>query len=129
MPEDKARRFGNYVLKRPLGHGALGTVYLAEDVASHRRVALKVLSATFAGNGEYTRSFLTEARLATQLHHPSIVSVYDYGRERGHYYLAMEYVEGENLETRLERDGPLPEADVLRVARAVFPSEQIVRGG
>ena len=116
MPEDKARRFGNYVLKRPLGHGALGTVYLAEDVASHRRVALKVLSATFAGNGEYTRSFLTEARLATQLHHPSIVSVYDYGRERGHYYLVMEYVDGESCKIRLATKGRFPWREAAQIA-------------
>jgi len=116
MLEDKVRRFGNYVLKRPLGHGALGAVYLAQDAANRRPVALKVLSATFASNGDYARSFLSEARLATQLHHPSIVAVYDYGREGNQYYLAMEYVDGKSCKAKIAEKGRLPWREAVQIA-------------
>lgn len=116
MPETKARRLGNYVLKRPLGQGSMGSVYLAEDETHHREVALKVLSAGIAANGKYTRRFLTEARLATQLHHPNIVGVYDYGVDNGHYFLAMEYVDGPNCKARVIREGPFEWRDAIAIA-------------
>ncbi len=107
MPEE-ARRFGHYVLKRLLGHGDMGAVYLAEDEVSGEPAAVKVLPASLATNTEYIRRFLTEARIATQLDHPHIVKVYAYGRERGHYYLAMEYLEGRSLRAKTATEGSLP---------------------
>jgi serine/threonine protein kinase len=123
MPEEKVRRFGDYVLKQASGQGGMGAVYLAEDTARHRMVALKVLGASIGLNAEYVRRFLTEARLASQLHHPSIVDVYDYGRERGHYYLAMERIDGPSVKARIINEGRIawPEAiDIaLHVARGL----------
>ncbi|MHC4593128.1 MAG: serine/threonine-protein kinase, partial [Planctomycetota bacterium] len=116
MPEEKARRFGDYVLKRLLGHGGMGAVYLAEEKSNGRQVALKILSGSMATNGEYTRRFLTEARLATQLDHPNIVNVWDYGREQGHYYLAMEYVDGLSCRAKIGQDGPLHWRRAIEIA-------------
>jgi serine/threonine-protein kinase len=116
MPTDKTRRFGKYELKREIGHGAMGTVYLAEDETCHREVALKVLSAGVAANGRYTRRFLSEARLATQLNHPNIVNVRDYGQQDGHYYLAMDYVPGQSCKARIHERGKLPWRDAVRIA-------------
>lgn len=116
MPDEKVRRFGNYVVKRRIGHGSMGAVYLAEDESHHRDIALKVLSPAIATNGEYTRRFLTEARLATQLDHPNIVSVYDYGNDNGCYYLAMEYVGGETCKAKLIREGRLHWREAIEIA-------------
>jgi serine/threonine-protein kinase len=119
MPVKPRRRFGPYVLKRVLGHGDMGTVHLAEDAEHVRQVAVKILPGTLAANGEYTRRFLTEARIATQLHHPNIVAVYDYGREQGHYYLAMEYAEGESCSARIATRGRLPWREAVDIALQV----------
>jgi serine/threonine-protein kinase len=93
----------------------MGAVYLADDEANHRKVALKVLPAGVAGNGEYSRRFLTEARLATELDHPNIVRVWDYGHERGHYYLAMEYVEGLSCKAKVLQEGTLEWRDAVAI--------------
>jgi serine/threonine-protein kinase len=119
MPEDEARRFGDYVLKRLLGHGTTGAVYLAEDDRDGRPVALKVLPTSLATNAEYIRRFLTEARLATQLDHPSIITVYDYGRADGHYYLAMEYSEGRSCKARIVLEGQFEWRQAVQVALQV----------
>lgn len=116
MPTDKTRRFGDYELKREIGHGAMGTVYLAEDETHHREVALKVLSAGLAANGKYARRFLSEARLATQLNHPNIVNVRDYGQQDGHYYLTMDYVPGQSCKARIHERGKLPWQEAVRIA-------------
>jgi serine/threonine-protein kinase len=116
MQEHRVRKLGGYVLRRMLGHGAMGTVYLAEDEVHHRPVAVKVLSPTSAGNGNYAASFLSEARIASQINHPNIVSVYDYGRENGHYYLAMEYVDGQSCKAKIIRDGRIPWREAIGIA-------------
>jgi serine/threonine-protein kinase len=119
MREGKRRRFAGYVLVRQLGHGSMGMVYLAEDEANHGQVALKVLSSGIAANGEYTRRFLNEARVATQLDHPAIVSLKDYGRADGHYYLAMEYVDGESCKAAIVKQGRLDWRRAVEVALQV----------
>jgi len=111
-----SRRFGRYLLRRELGHGVMGTVYLAEDTQTHREVALKVLPAAIAANGEYTQRFLTEARIASQLDHPNIVKVVDYGKLNGHYYLAMPFVDGESCKARIHRQGKLPWREAVGLA-------------
>lgn len=116
MPTDKTRRFGSYVLKRELGHGVMGTVYLAEDESSHERLAVKVLSATVAANREYIRRFLTEARVATQLNHPNIVSVRDYGKDNGHYYLTMAYVDGQSCKARIHQQKRVDWREAVEIA-------------
>jgi len=116
MQDHEVRKLGGYVLRRMLGHGAMGAVYLADDEAHHRSVAVKVLSPTTAGNGSYAASFLSEARIASQIHHPNIVSVYDYGRENGHYYLAMEYVDGQSCKATIIRDGRIPWREAVGIA-------------
>ena len=122
MPDEQERRFGNYVLVRQIGQGGMGTVWQARDDASGLDVALKILSVGIATNEEYTRRFLTEARLASQLNHPNIVRVHDYGRKRGHYYLAMGYVDGENCKARIARQAR------LRWREAVDITVQVAEG-
>jgi serine/threonine-protein kinase len=86
---------GRYRLDRPLGHGGMATVYLAQDEELHRPVAIKLLAENLAGDTAFRERFLREARLAARLSHPNVVSVYDAGEaEDGRPYIVMEYVPG-----------------------------------
>jgi serine/threonine protein kinase len=119
MPDSKPRRFAGYVLQSVLGHGSMGVVYLAESEGTHAPAALKILSSSLGLNQSYSRRFLTEARLATQLDHPNIVKVHDYGVDRGHYFIAMEYVDGKNCRLRIAENGALPWREAVDIVLQV----------
>jgi serine/threonine-protein kinase len=102
---------GRYELVRPLGHGAMATVDLAQDVELERPVALKRLAENLARDEDLRRRFLREARLAARLAHPNVVRVFDVGEDDGRPFIAMEYVEGETLADLVARRGPLPAAE------------------
>ncbi len=86
---------GRYRLERPLGHGGMATVYLARDEELHRPVAIKLLAEHLAGDANFRKRFLREARLAARLSHPNVVTVYDAGEaEDGRPYIVMELVPG-----------------------------------
>ena len=110
-----------YHIEREIGRGSLATVYLARDRKHDRAVALKVLKPEFAAGAD-RRRFEREIAILARLHHPHVLPLYDsgvlqlpYGRE-GLFYV-MPYVEGETLRDRLEREGSLPMADAIHVAR------------
>src|SRR5213596_3633076 len=88
-----------------LGEGAMGTVYLAEETSSGRRVALKLLAPELARDERFRRRFLRETELATSLDHPHIVTTLASGEDGGTLYLAMAYVEGSDLRELLRREG------------------------
>lgn len=94
-------QIGEFRLVRELGRGGMGVVYLAEDVALDRSVALKVLGSHLTGSPTAIRRFRREAKAAARLRHPAIVRVYRYGEDSGVHFIAMEFVEGETLEHRL----------------------------
>ncbi|MGE0788471.1 MAG: serine/threonine-protein kinase [Sandaracinaceae bacterium] len=107
-----------YVLGPPIGWGAQSVVYECTHRLLHRKAALKILAAT---DEESERRFAREARMAASLGHPNVVEVYEVGRlSDGRAFLAMERLEGETLEARLEREGPLSIAEALRVGREVL---------
>ena len=119
--------FGDFqVEQRPdgfyweLGHGAMGVTYLAMDKVLHRRVALKVIDVPAATRGSYAmrERFLREARAAAALRHPNVAAVFQFGAspDASHCYYAMELVEGETLEARVRRDGPLNAKSALEIA-------------
>jgi YVTN family beta-propeller protein len=103
-----------YRVERLLGRGGMGEVYLAEDLRLKRKVALKVLSAPFAtqANATFRERFLTESELAASIDHPNIVPIYEAGDADGNLFIAMRYVEGTDLRTRL-REGPLQPVDAI----------------
>ncbi len=105
-----------------LGHGAMGVTYLARDVSLEREVALKLISADFCQHGSEARErFLREARAAASLHHPNVATVYQFGidEETGQCFCAMELIEGETLEERVRRSGPLRFVTVEKIARQI----------
>ena len=107
-----------YAIERELGHGGMATVYLAEDLKHHRKVALKVLRPELAAILGAER-FLKEIRLTASLQHPHILPLYDSGEARGFLYYVMPHVEGETLRAKLEREKQLPVAEAIEIARAM----------
>ncbi|MGH9956080.1 MAG: protein kinase domain-containing protein, partial [Pyrinomonadaceae bacterium] len=101
-----------------VGAGGMGRVYLAEDTALGRRVALKLLPEHFTNNKDQVLRFRQEARAASALNHPGILTVYEVGRVNGTEFIATEYVEGETLRSRLAR-GPFGVSEALDVATQV----------
>lgn len=103
-----------------LGRGAMGVTYLAIDKVLRRKVALKVIKVppTMRGLQDLQQRFLREARSAASLRHPNVAAIYQFGGspDSTHRYYAMELVEGETLETRVRRDGPLNAKIVVEIA-------------
>ncbi len=88
---------GVYRLIRELGKGGMGLVYLAQDTKLGRRAAVKLLPTLFTNHPDRVRRLQREARSASALNHPNIITIYDFGRENGHDYIASEFVEGRTL--------------------------------
>jgi eukaryotic-like serine/threonine-protein kinase len=90
---------GDYRLMEELGRGGMGTVCLAYDTRLKRKAALKILPSRLINNPERVRRFQREARAASALNHPNIITIYDFGQENGRNYIASEFVEGRTLRT------------------------------
>ncbi len=110
-------RIGRYRVLQRLGSGGSSDVYLAEDSMLRRKVALKILRRRDA-DASQLRCFEREARCASMLNHPNIVTVFDVGYEDDLQYIATEHVDGETLRERLDR-GPMTAAEAVDVAFAV----------
>ena len=98
-----------------LGAGAMAVTYRARDTVLNSVVALKVIGRKLADNPMARSRFLREARAAAQIHHPNVARVIHYGEQDGECFYAMELVEGETLEARVRRSGPLPVSQALEV--------------
>ena len=108
IPERLAQALaGKYRLERELGVGGTATVYLAEDIRHHRKVAIKVLKPQVAVALGPDR-FEDEIRIAAGLHHPHILGMFDSGEADGFLYYVMPFVEGHSLRERLQRSDPIP---------------------
>ena len=108
----------HYRLDRELGQGGMATVYLAEDLKHHRKVAVKVLRPELASSIGPER-FAREIEVAARLQHPHILGLLDSGTADGFYYYVMPYVEGETLRDRLVRAGELPVPEAVRLLSEV----------
>ncbi len=108
---------GPYRIEAVLGRGGMGVVYLATHAGLDRRVALKLLAPDYADDEAFRARFLRESRMAAAIDHPNIIPIYEAGEVDGAYFLAMRYVAGTDLETRL-RAGPLePREAVLMLGQ------------
>ena len=109
---------GRYRVLSLLGAGGMGRVYLAEDAELGRRVALKLLPEHLTHDAEQARRFRQEARAASALNHPNIITVYGIEQADGSSVIASEYIEGEPLRARLSR-GALPPSETLDIAAQI----------
>lgn len=91
-------QLGRYKIISLISAGGMGEVYLAQDTALQRKVALKVLSPDVAVNQDRMRRFKQEATSAASLNHPNIAHIYEIGEAEGFHFIAMEYVQGQTLE-------------------------------
>ena len=105
---------GPYRVIQPLGSGAMGDVYLADDPRLGRKLALKILHGTSSQGFPPVARFAQEARAASALNHPNIATVYDVGRADGRYYIATELVDGQTLRSRLS--AALPAVEAVNIA-------------
>jgi Tol biopolymer transport system component/serine/threonine protein kinase len=112
------RCIGHYRVLSLLGAGGMGEVYLAEDARLNRRVALKLLPAEFTSDPERVRRFELEARAASALNHPNIVTIHEVGQSDGAHFIAAEFVEGRTLR-RLMADTVLKTEEALSIAAQV----------
>jgi serine/threonine-protein kinase len=111
---------GRYHVRARIARGGMATVYLATDTRLDREVALKVMHADLARDGDFVGRFIGEAKSVAKLSHPNIVGVYDQGADGQHLYLVMEYVPGRTLRALLRERGWLPWQDALSVMDPVL---------
>jgi len=104
-----------YAVKRLLGKGGMGEVYLAEDKRLKRTVALKILPQHVAQDDQLRLRMVREAQAVAQISHRNVVAVYDVGEEAGRSYISMEYVDGQDLGTMLKEKGRFPPKECMRL--------------
>ena len=139
---------GKYEIIKTLGQGGFGITYLAEQVALHRKVAIKeffmkeycerdettklVTLGTSSGSKElvarFRAKFIREAQMIAGLEHPNIVKIHDVFEENGTAYYVMEFLEGESLSDRVKETGPLPEKEALKYIRQVGEALSYLHG-
>jgi YVTN family beta-propeller protein len=112
-------RLAGYQIQALLGRGGMGVVYLAQQERPHRQVALKLLGAQATVGQTFRERFLRESELAAAIDHPNVLPVYDAGETDGVLWIAMRYVDGTDLQARLDRDGPLPPEQALAITGQV----------
>jgi serine/threonine protein kinase len=117
------RHIGQYKILRTLGAGGMGTVHLGEHVLLGRRAAIKTLLSSLSSHREIVDRFFNEARAISAISDPGVVSIFDFGYHvDGTAYIVMEFLAGESLAARLDRQGKLSVVDALRLARQLSSS-------
>jgi serine/threonine-protein kinase len=109
------RKVGRYRVLAPLGEGGMAEVYLAEDTELGRKVALKLLPAALTHDARQVRRLQQEARAASALNHPNIITIHETGREGGLHFIATEFIRGETLRQQI-RGAHMPVREVLDIA-------------
>ncbi len=116
---DELGRLGSYKIIKLLGAGGMGLVFEAEDTLLRRQVALKVMKPEIAIKADHRQRFLQEARSGAAIPHDNIATVFQVGIENNVPYLAMQFLNGESLGSRLHREGKIPVDEALRITRDV----------
>lgn len=121
---EKIRTLGKYQIVKRLGAGGMGAVFLATDTDLKRQVALKVLPKDRAENPTLIRRFKAEAQAVAQLRHANIVAIYETGELQGFPYLALEYIDGPDLLSLIDKKGPIPPKRSLKIIRQIADALQ-----
>ncbi|MBR1629230.1 MAG: Stk1 family PASTA domain-containing Ser/Thr kinase, partial [Lachnospiraceae bacterium] len=108
-----------YELLKHIGGGGMADVYKAHDSVLDRLVAVKILHAQLAGDEDFLEKFHLEAKGAARLSHPNIVGIFDVGRDGDKHYIVMEYIAGETLKKKIQREGKLSVEEALRIAKEI----------
>jgi serine/threonine protein kinase len=111
----EGHQLGHYTILGLLGRGGMGEVYLAEDTELGRKIAIKLLPAEYTRNDERLRRFRQEARAASALNHPNILTIHQIGQADGRHFLATEFIDGETLRQRMRRSR-LSLAEIIELA-------------
>ena len=111
-------RLGRYEIRRPIGSGGMGEVYMAQDLRLERTVALKILPEGVSADQQRMRRFEQEARAASALNHPNVTHIYEIEEADGYHFIAMEYIEGETLRQHMS-------ASALRLQTALDIAQQV----
>ncbi len=110
---------GRYEILEKIGSGGMAVVYKARDILLHRYVTVKVLRPEYTADENFVRRFQSEAQAVASLSHPNIVSIHDVGKEKETYFLVMEYIDGNNLKTIIDKEGPLEPSRAVGICRQV----------
>lgn len=121
---ESLRRLGKFQIVKKLGAGGMGAVFLATDTELKRPVALKVLPKDRTDNPRLVRRFKAEAQAVATLRHDNIVAIYEAGEIDGYPYLALEYVDGTDLQTLIQKRGVVPPKRSLKIIRQVADALQ-----
>jgi tetratricopeptide (TPR) repeat protein len=116
-------KLGRYEIHSKIGEGGMGDVYLAQDTKLDRKVALKILPPEFAEDAERMRRFVQEAKAASALNHPNIITIHEIGESDGVHYIATEFIDGTTLGDRLA-DHSLRLSEMLAVAAQIAKALQ-----
>jgi serine/threonine protein kinase len=119
MGLDTAKSIGNYDLLEKIAEGGMGAIYRGRHRESGQIVAIKIMPTHMAQNAVLLKRFEQEFRAASRLDHPNIVRALDYSDNNNAPYLVMEFVDGESLGQKLERDGRMAESDAIRIIAQV----------
>src|SRR5437870_7248963 len=111
-------KLGRYEIRSQLGAGGMGEVYLAQDTKLDRKVALKILPADVAAHPDRMKRFVQEAKSASALNHPNIITIHEIDETDSGYFIATEFIDGETLRERL-RKTPMKLGEVLDIATQI----------
>src|SRR5687767_11727775 len=106
---------GHYKIVSKIGSGGMGEVYLAGDTKLERRVAIKILREELSKDSEKLNRFVQEAKAASALNHPNILTVYEIGEADGQNYIATELIDGKTLRAHLNSKGGMPLNTILKI--------------
>src|SRR5512139_959617 len=102
MPTKQKASFGHYHIRSLIGTGGMGEVYLADDTKLGRKVAIKFLNEKYSKDDDLLNRFIQEAKAASALNHPNLITVYEIGEHDGSHYMAAEYIDGQTLRERMK---------------------------
>ena len=113
------KKIGHYEIVKLLGAGGMGEVYLAEDTKLDRKVAVKFLNEEWSLDANKLKRFVQEAKAASALNHPNIITVYEIGEEDGKNYISTEFIEGETLREHFSQKESMPLGDILKIGEQI----------